>query len=88
MTFSEHVFHYLYIDFNAPPDPPKTTVDPAFGCPDETWFAYGDSCYMMNSALTEFDPARTLCSMQSSDLVSIRDMNENNFVMSLVYSRK
>ena len=78
----------LYIDFNAPPEPPKTTVDPAFGCPDEMWSAYGDSCYMMNSAMTEFDPARTLCQMQSSDLVSIRDMNENNFVMSMVYSRK
>ena len=39
---------------------------------------------MMNSALTEFEPARTLCQMQSSDLASIRDMNENNYVMSYI----
>ena len=71
-------------DFGRPIEPPATTVDPSFGCPTGEWRMYGDYCYFVNEALTEFAQARTLCSMQSSELASIRDLNENNFIYGIV----
>ncbi|XP_072020401.1 macrophage mannose receptor 1-like [Amphiura filiformis] len=83
-TDDSYPMDHYETDFDAPIEPPTPTVDPSYGCPDDSYGMYGDYCYLMNAALSEYEPARTMCQMQSSDLASIRDLNENNYIMSFI----
>ena len=72
---------------DAPPLNPISTVPPMYGCPSG-WKAFDQSCYYVNQGVANYADARTLCTMQSADLASIRDLNENNFLISYVHDGK
>ena len=77
--------HWIFfLDLEAPPLNPITTVSPAFGCPGG-WKAFDQYCYYVNLGTANYADSRTLCTMQSADLASIRDLNENNFIMAYVH---
>jgi len=51
-------------------------------CPDG-WHSYLSNCYYVSENAAEWDDARSECQSMNSDLVSITDQDEQNFVHSI-----
>ncbi|XP_033624642.1 macrophage mannose receptor 1-like [Asterias rubens] len=79
-------FDYYERDFSATTDAPPPTLPSFYNCPSDDWLPYGDSCYYVQSDKTDFSSAQTQCQarMNNANLVSIANLNENNFVLSAI----
>ncbi|XP_071511250.1 macrophage mannose receptor 1-like [Diadema antillarum] len=74
---------YYERDFSAPTYAPQTTLDPTYGCGlGET--SYRSSCYTLVDTAHSIDDMKGICQMRSSELVSISDAGEMDFVISLM----
>ncbi len=69
------------------PDPPPATLPPNYRC-DVGWAGYGSYCYQVQTLWQTQADARTRCRTLGGDLVSIHDINENDFVLNLMASGK
>lgn len=60
-----------------------------YGCPGSAWSPYKNNCFLFMKTGTTWKNARTFCQQQSakSDLASIADENEQNFVYSKLPSK-
>ncbi len=81
------IIFVLNLDADTPRGSLPTTVNPDFGCPPN-WRLWDGHCYFINTAQVEYNDARALCTSQGADLASIKNENENNFIMSYMYDGK
>ncbi|XP_077993987.1 macrophage mannose receptor 1-like [Glandiceps talaboti] len=73
-----------YYEVTSYPDLVVTTIlQPGSRCASG-WFSYGSQCYIMISADMSWHDAKDVCRREGGDLVSIADINENYFVISLI----
>ena len=75
------------LDFSAPPDPPQTTLLPEYGCGKDE-YSYRGFCYTLVDTLQTFDEMKDICSLRGSDLVSVADKSEMDYVISLMQTGK
>ena len=68
--------------------PPPTPVPPTYGCTGNNYVGYNGNCYKHNAIGEEYLDAQKRCSDEGANLVSIANLNENNFIMSYVYDGK
>ncbi|KAL4228716.1 chromatin-modulating protein mrc1 [Mactra antiquata] len=73
-------------DFPTMPAPttPSVPAGKIFGCPSSDWYSYKSNCYLVKQTAMSWSDARTFCQQKGtgSELASIADENEQNFVFS------
>ena len=75
-------FYTFTVPNVAPPTPPAT-LGPDYRCP-AGWSAYGDYCYQVQPGDGTWNEALSDCRRLGTDLISIHDMNENDYIVSLM----
>ncbi|XP_071505817.1 macrophage mannose receptor 1-like [Diadema antillarum] len=78
----EDPWDYYQRDFNAPTNAPPTPLDPSYGC-SSTEYAYRGYCYSLVTDMYSFTDMQNVCQLRTSQLASVADVSENNFILSL-----
>ncbi|XP_077993134.1 macrophage mannose receptor 1-like [Glandiceps talaboti] len=73
--------HYQVVSF--PPVEVTTTLAPNSRC-EYGWSSYGSYCYFAQTVKMPWLDARDSCRREGADLISIRDSNEDQFMISLM----
>ncbi|XP_077993135.1 C-type mannose receptor 2-like [Glandiceps talaboti] len=73
--------HYQVVTY---PTPDVTTTLPPNSRCEYGWSSYGSYCYFAQNVAMSWQDARDVCRSDDAELVSIKDSNENSFVVSLV----
>ncbi|XP_038077198.1 lymphocyte antigen 75-like [Patiria miniata] len=77
--------YYQIVPGVAPPTPPATLA-PGYRCPDG-WSGYGDYCYQAQPGDGTWEEALRDCRTMGADLMSIHDMNENDYIVSIMQQK-
>ena len=59
---------------------PKYIINLTGGCPNG-WITYEDFCYLFRNEMTSWDEASHICRNLGGNLVSIKDEQEQDFVL-------
>ncbi|XP_070535732.1 macrophage mannose receptor 1-like [Ptychodera flava] len=81
LTRNSDYDHYQVVMYKQPDL--ITTLAPNSRC-EYGWYSYGSHCYFAQSVEMSWLDARDTCRKDGADLISIRDANENQFVLSLM----